>query len=37
MVDELVRKDGIYSKLYSLQFRNGDTGYLNQEIGDAAI
>lgn len=35
--DELVKKDGIYSKLYSLQFRNGDTGYLNQEIGDAAI
>ncbi len=35
--EELVKKDGIYSKLYSLQFRNGDTGYLNQEIGDAAI
>ena len=35
--DELVKKDGIYSKLYSLQFRSGDTGYLNQEIGDGAL
>lgn len=35
--EELIQKDGIYAKLYSLQFRNGDTGYLNQEIGDGAI
>ena len=35
--EELVKKDGIYSKLYSLQFRSGDTGYLNQEIGDGAL
>lgn len=32
--DELVQKDGIYSKLYSLQFRTGDTTYLNQELKD---
>ena len=35
--EELVKAKGIYEKLYSLQFRNGDTGYLNQEIGDGAL
>ena len=32
--DELVEAGGIYSKLYSLQFRTGDTTYLNQELKD---
>ena len=32
--DELVQKDGIYSKLYSLQFRTGDTTYLSHELKD---
>ena len=30
--DELVEKDGIYAKLYSLQFRNSDTKFLNHEL-----
>ncbi len=30
--DELIEKDGIYSKLYNLQFRNSDTKYLSQEL-----
>ena len=30
--DELVEKDGIYAKLYSLQFRNSDTKYLSHEL-----
>lgn len=32
--DELVQKDGIYSKLYNLQFRTGDTTYLSHELKD---
>ena len=35
--EELIKAKGIYEKLYSLQFRNGDTGYLNQELGDGAL
>lgn len=30
--DELVEKDGIYAKLYSLQFRNSDTKFLSHEL-----
>ena len=30
--DQLVEKDGIYAKLYSLQFRNSDTKYLTHEL-----
>jgi len=30
--DELIKKDGIYSKLYNLQFRNSDTKYLSEEL-----
>ena len=30
--DELIEKNGIYSKLYNLQFRNSDTKYLSQEL-----
>lgn len=32
--DELINKDGIYSKLYNLQFRDSDLKILNQELGD---
>ena len=35
--EELIKAKGIYEKLYSLQFRNVDTGYLNQEIGEGAL
>ena len=30
--EELVEKDGIYAKLYSLQFRNSDTKFLSHEL-----
>ncbi len=30
--DNLIEKDGIYAKLYNLQFRNSDTKYLSQEL-----
>ena len=32
--DELLEKDGIYAKLYSLQFRNSDTKFLDHELGE---
>ena len=32
--DELIATDGIYAKLYNLQFRTGDTTFLNQELKD---
>ena len=32
--DELLTLNGIYAKLYNLQFRNTDNLYLNQELGD---
>lgn len=34
--DALIEADGIYAKLYNLQFRTGDTTYLNQELQDGA-
>lgn len=30
--EELIKTDGIYAKLYNLQFRDGETKYLNQEL-----
>lgn len=30
--EKLMEQDGIYATLYGLQFRNGDAGYLNQEL-----
>ena len=30
--EELLKLDGIYSKLYNLQFRNSDTKFLSQEL-----
>ncbi len=32
--DELIAQDGVYAHLYNLQFRTGDTTYLNQELPD---
>ena len=32
--DELIKKDGIYCKLYNLQFRSSDTKFLSQELED---
>lgn len=30
--EELLEKEGLYAKLYALQFRNSDSGILNQEL-----